>query len=78
MGQWGTDGIEILKQAYELGLSKHTKIFYNAIVESIAAGIPPEALNGVAMGMWLYHDLSEIKEKIQKHSKTLRGYVQPS
>ncbi|MBP8933433.1 MAG: ABC transporter substrate-binding protein [Candidatus Atribacteria bacterium] len=63
MGQWGTDGIEILKQAYELGLSKHTKIFYNAIVESIAAGIPPEALNGVAMGMWLYHDLSEIKEK---------------
>ena len=63
MGQWGTDGIEILKQAYELGLSKHTKIFYNAIVISIAAGIPPEALNGVTMGMWLYHDLSQIKEK---------------
>lgn len=66
MGQWGTDAIEILKQSYELGLSKHTKVFFNAIVESIAMGIPPNALNGVAMGMWLYHDLNELKDKDPK------------
>jgi branched-chain amino acid transport system substrate-binding protein len=63
MGQWGTDAIEILKQSYELGLSKHTKIFFNAIVASLAAGIPPEALDGVTLGMWLYHDLSILKDK---------------
>src|SRR5690606_23639467 len=63
MGQWGTDAIGILKQSYELGLSDHTKVFFNAIVHSIAAGIPPEALKGVALGMWLYHDLSELKDK---------------
>lgn len=63
MGQWGTDAIEILKQSYELGLSKYTKIFFNAIVLSLAKGIPPEALKGVNLGMWLYHDLSGLKEK---------------
>lgn len=63
MGQWGTDAIEILKQSYELGLSKHTKIFFNAIVASLAAGIPPEALDNVTMGMWLYHDLRNLKDK---------------
>ncbi|MEN3184268.1 MAG: ABC transporter substrate-binding protein [Atribacterota bacterium] len=63
MGQWGTDAIEILKQSYELGLSKHTKIFFNAIVASLAAGIPPEALDGVTLGMWLYHDLRNLKDK---------------
>ncbi|MCS7241212.1 MAG: ABC transporter substrate-binding protein [Candidatus Caldatribacterium sp.] len=63
MGQWGTDAIEILKQAHELGLSKHTKIFFNAIVASLAMGIPPEALDGVTMGMWLYHDLKNLKDK---------------
>lgn len=63
MGQWGTDAIEILKQSYELGLSKHTKIFFNAIVASLAAGIPPEALDNITMGMWLYHDLRNLKDK---------------
>lgn len=63
MGQWGTDAIEILKQSYELGLSKHTKIFFNAIVASLAAGIPPEALDNVTLGMWLYHDLRNLKDK---------------
>ena len=40
MGQWGNDAINILKQAYDMGLHKQTKIFFNYIVNVFATGIP--------------------------------------
>lgn len=63
MGQWGNDAIGIVKQAYELGLREDTIIFYNSINAALALGIPPEAIAGMPLGLWLYHDLSAFKEK---------------
>jgi len=63
MGQWGTDAIEIVKQAYELGLAKHTTVFFNSLNASLTLGMPPEALDGVTIGVWLYHDLSAFADK---------------
>jgi branched-chain amino acid transport system substrate-binding protein len=62
MGQWGNDAINVLKQAYELGLKKDTKLFFNCIINAQAIGVPPEALDGVTMGWWWYHDLAGFKD----------------
>jgi len=62
MGHWGNDAINALKQVYELGLKKDTKIFFNSIINAQAVGIPPEALEGVTIGMWWYHDLRGLKD----------------
>jgi branched-chain amino acid transport system substrate-binding protein len=61
MGHWGADAINALKQVYELGLKKDTKVFFNCIINAQAIGIPPEALEGVTMGWWWYHDLRGLK-----------------
>jgi len=58
MGQWGNDAINILKQAYEMGLGKKTKIFFQWIVNVFATGIPAEALEGVMCQMFWYHDMT--------------------
>jgi branched-chain amino acid transport system substrate-binding protein len=58
MGQWGNDGITILKQAYDMGLHKKTKVFFQWIVNVFATGIPPEALEGVMCQMFWYHDMT--------------------
>jgi branched-chain amino acid transport system substrate-binding protein len=62
MGHWGNDTINALKQVHELGLKKDTKVFFNSIINAQAVGIPPEALEGVTMGMWWYHDLMGLKD----------------
>jgi branched-chain amino acid transport system substrate-binding protein len=62
MGQWGNDAINALKQVYELGLKKDTKVFFNCIINAQAVGIPPEALEGLTMGWWWYHDLAGFKD----------------
>lgn len=62
MGHWGNDTINALKQVYELGLRKECKIFFNSIILSQAIGVPPEALEGVTMGWWWYHDMSGLKD----------------
>lgn len=62
MGHWGNDAINALKQVYELGLKKDSKVFFNSIITAFAVGIPPEALEGVTMGWWWYHDLTGIKD----------------
>ncbi len=62
MGHWGADTINALKQVHELGLKKDTKVFFNSIINAQAVGIPPEALEGVTMGMWWYHDLTGLKD----------------
>jgi len=62
MGHWGNDAINALKQVYELGLEKDSKVFFNSIITAFAVGIPPEALEIVTMGWWWYHDLTGIKD----------------
>jgi len=63
MGHWGNDAINALKQVYELGLRKDCKVFFNSIITTLAIGVPPEALEGVTMGMWWYHDMSGLKDQ---------------
>ncbi|MCX5907585.1 MAG: ABC transporter substrate-binding protein [Deltaproteobacteria bacterium] len=62
MGHWGNDAINALKQVYELGLRKDSKIFFNSIGVVLASGVPPEAVEGLTMGWWWYHDLSGLKD----------------
>jgi len=62
MGHWGNDAINALKQVYDLGLRKDSKVFFNSIITAQAVGIPPEALEGVTIGMWWYHDLRGLKD----------------
>ncbi|HSR12441.1 MAG TPA: ABC transporter substrate-binding protein [Thermodesulfobacteriota bacterium] len=68
MGHWGNDAINVLKQAYELGLRKETKIFYNSIGYTLASGVPADALDGVTMGWWWYHDLSGLKDQATENA----------
>jgi len=63
MGHWGADAINVLKQTHELGLKKDMKVYFNSMITAFGVGIPPEALEGVTVGMWWYHDLAGIKEK---------------
>jgi branched-chain amino acid transport system substrate-binding protein len=63
MGHWGDDAINALKQVYELRLRKDAKIFFNSIITAFGVGIPAEALEGVSMGMWWYHNLAGIKDR---------------
>lgn len=63
MGHWGDDAINALKQVYELGLAKDTKIYFNCIILAFAVGIPPEALEDLTMAWWWYHDLSGFKDR---------------
>ncbi|MHB1160930.1 MAG: ABC transporter substrate-binding protein [Chloroflexota bacterium] len=56
--QWGNDGIVALKQAYEMGLMKRTKIFFAHIATSFAQAIPAEALQEVEGHAYFYHDLT--------------------
>jgi branched-chain amino acid transport system substrate-binding protein len=63
MGHWGDDAINALKQVYELRLRKDAKIFYNSIITAFGVGIPAEALEGVTMGMWWYHNLAGIEDR---------------
>ncbi len=58
MGQWGNDAINILKQAYEMGMLKKTKLFFQWLVNVFATGIPPEAMEGVMTQMYWYHDMT--------------------
>ena len=57
-GQWGNDGVVALKQAYEGGLFKRTKIFFIHLGSSFAVAIPPEALEQVEGHMFFYHNLT--------------------
>lgn len=57
-GQWGNDGVVALKQAYEAGLFKRTKIFFIHLGSSFATAIPAEALEQVEAHMFFYHDLT--------------------
>jgi len=66
MGHWGNDAINALKQVYELGLRKDSKIFFNSINLAFTTGVPAEAIEDVTMGWWWYHDLSSLKDEETK------------
>ena len=58
LAHWGTDAINVLKQANETGLNKKTKVWFDWMTNVFGSGVPPEALEGVYSLMSWYHDLS--------------------
>ncbi|MGQ9676001.1 MAG: ABC transporter substrate-binding protein [Chloroflexota bacterium] len=62
MGQWGNDGITGLKQAFELGLTKKSKVWFDWMMDQFAYGIPPEAMAGLTSQMFFYHDMTGFKD----------------
>jgi len=58
MAQWGTDAIGVLKQAYETGLKKKTKIWFNWMTNVFGSGVPADAIEGVHSLMSWYYDMS--------------------
>lgn len=79
--QWGNDGIVALKQSYEMGLMKKTKIFFAHIATSFAQAIPPQALEGVEAHMFFYHDLTglgdpETEKAAQEFTEKYRAAYQ--
>lgn len=59
MAQWGTDAIGVLKQAYETGLKKKTKIWFNWMTNVFGSGVPADAIEGVNSLMSWYYDMSD-------------------
>jgi len=58
MAQWGTDAIGVLKQAYETGLKKKTKIWFNWMTNVFGSGVPADAIEGVYSLMSWYYDMT--------------------
>ena len=63
LAHWGTDAINVLKQANETGLNKKTKIWFDWMTNVFGSGVPAEALDGVYSLMSWYHDLSGFPDK---------------
>lgn len=63
LAHWGTDAINVLKQANEVGLKKNSKIWFDWMTNAFGSGVPAEALDGVYSLMSWYHDLSGFSDK---------------
>ena len=62
MAQWGTGAIAVLKQAYELGLNKKTRIWFNWMTNVFGSGVPAEALEGVYSLMSWYWNMEGFED----------------
>ena len=58
LAHWGTDAINVLKQAAETGLKKKSKIWFDWMTNVFGSGVPPESLEGVYSLMSWYYNLS--------------------
>ena len=58
LAHWGTDAINVLKQAYETGLKSKTKIWFDWMTNVFGSGVPAEAMDGVYGLMSWYYDMS--------------------
>lgn len=63
LAHWGTDAINVLKQAYEVGLKNKTTIWFNWMTNVFGSGVPAEAMDGVYSLMSWYYDLSGFKDE---------------
>jgi len=62
MAHWGVDAINVLKQTYETGLKKKTKIWFDWMTNVFGSGVPPEALEGVYSLMSWYYDMKGFED----------------
>ncbi len=63
LAHWGNDAINVLKQAYEVGLKDKTKIWFNWMTNVFGSGVPAEALEGVYSLMSWYYDLNGFEDE---------------
>ncbi|MGQ9779246.1 MAG: ABC transporter substrate-binding protein [Bacillota bacterium] len=63
LAHWGVDAINVLKQAYEIGLKNKTKIWFDWMTNVFGKNVPPEALEGVYSLMSWYWNMSGFKDK---------------
>ena len=61
--QFGADAVALLKQCFEMGLTKEMTIFNSFMTNVVAKGIPPQALEGVYAMHYFYYDLSDFEDK---------------
>jgi branched-chain amino acid transport system substrate-binding protein len=57
MAHWGVDAINVLKQSYETGLNRKTKVWFDWMTNIFGSGVQPEALAGVYSMMSWYYDM---------------------
>ena len=62
LAHWGVDAINVLKQSYEIGLKKKTKIWFNWMTNVFGSGVPAEALEGVYSLMSWYYNMTGFKD----------------
>ena len=62
LAHWGVDAINVLKQTYEIGLKKTSKIWFDWMTNSFGSGVPPEALEGVYSLMSWYYDMKGFQD----------------
>ncbi|MCL5966545.1 MAG: ABC transporter substrate-binding protein [Deltaproteobacteria bacterium] len=62
LAHWGVDAINVLKQSYEIGLKKKTKIWFNWMTNVFGSGVPANALEGVYSLMSWYYDMKGFKD----------------
>lgn len=62
LAHWGVDAINVLKQTYEVGLKKESKIWFNWMTNAFGSGVPAEALDGVYSLMSWYYDMKGFED----------------
>ena len=62
LAHWGVDAINVLKQSYEIGLKKNSKIWFDWMTNAFGSGVPPEALEGVYSMMSWYYDMKGFQD----------------
>ena len=62
LAHWGVDAINVLKQTYEVGLKKDSKVWFNWMTNAFGSGVPPEALEGVYSLMGWYYDMKGFQD----------------
>ncbi|MBP7527338.1 MAG: ABC transporter substrate-binding protein, partial [Syntrophorhabdaceae bacterium] len=62
LAHWGVDAINVLKQTYEVGLKKNSKVWFNWMTNAFGSGVPPEALEGVYSLMGWYYDMKGFQD----------------
>ncbi len=62
LAHWGVDAINVLKQTYETGLKKTSKIWFDWMTNAFGSGVPAEALEGVYSLMSWYYDMKGFQD----------------
>ena len=69
---FGGDAITCLKQAYDMGLHKHSMLFNTWTTYEVAMGIPPAAAAEFMALTFYYYDLDEFSKDLATRGRALR------